>query len=133
MIAAQLQTQVSTDELLRAAQQLDGLEFDQLLNRLLTIRAQRKAQALPQQEVELLLAINRKIPVELQSRYDLLAQKRQDETLTGVEYQELLNLTDRIEELQVKRAESLSLLAQRRGSPLGHVLRDLGIQPLPYV
>lgn len=132
MIAAQLQ-QVSTDELLRAAQQLDGLEFEQLLNRLLTIRAQRKAQALPQQEVELLLAINRKIPVELQSRYDLLAQKRQDETLTGVEYQELLNLTDRIEELQVKRAESLSLLAQRRGSPLGHVLRDLGIQPLPYV
>ncbi len=133
MIAAQLQTQVSTDELLRAAQQLDGLEFDQLLNRLLTIRAQRKAQALPQQEVELLLAINRKIPVELQSRYDLLAQKRQDETLTGVEYQELLNLTDRIEELQVKRAESLSLLAQRRGSPLGQLLHDLGIQPLPYV
>lgn len=133
MASVQWQTPISTEDLLRAAQQLERLEFEQFLNHLLAIRAQRKALAMPRQEAELLLEINQRIPVDLQNRYDTLEQKRLAEMLTSEEYRELLELTDRIEEWQAKRAESLSLLAQRRGVSMGQLLRDLGIQPPPYV
>ncbi len=133
MASVQWQTPISTDDLLQAAQQLERLEFERFLNRLLAIRAQRKAPGTSYPEAELLLEINRGIPANLQNRYNALEQKRQAEMLTDEDYRELLELTDRIEEWQAKRAESLSLLAQRRGVSLGQLLCDLGIQPLPYV
>lgn len=80
-------------DLLQAAQQLERLEFERFLNRLLAIRAQRKASATSHPEAELLLEINQGIPANLQNRYNALAQKRQVETLTDEDYRELLELT----------------------------------------
>lgn len=43
------------------------------------------------------------IPPQLQERYDLLITKRRANTLTDDEYQELLEMSDRIEAIDVKR------------------------------
>jgi hypothetical protein len=80
------------------------------------------------EESTLLRAINRGIPAELSDRYAILADKRDDETLTATEYPELLEIADRIEAAGVKRLEALVKLAELRQVPLLQLMADLGIQ-----
>ena len=69
------------------------------------------------------------IPPHLQERYDLLITKRRADTLTDDEYQELLELSDRIEAIDVKRLEYLSELAKLRQTSLTALIQELQLQP----
>lgn len=119
---------MSLDELLHAVHELDETDLDQLVRQALLLQAQRRATVLPSVESELLLQINQGIPFSLHKRYRELAAKRDEETLSELEYEELLNLSDRIEHLAVQRLEALSKLAALRHISLQQVMDDLGIQ-----
>lgn len=119
---------MTLDELLKAANQLDETDLETLLNRLFLMRARRKASILPTQEASLLLQINQGIPMDLHQQYQTLAEKRDAETLTDKEYQTLLQLSDRIEQLTAHRLEALVNLATLRQVPLLQLMDDLGIQ-----
>ncbi len=80
-------------------------------------------------ESELILKINQSIPDSLQERFNELIAKRYLLTLTDAEQAELIQLTDRIEDLDVKRIEYLAQLAQLRQRSLIEVMQDLNIQP----
>lgn len=123
-----LQAQISPDELLKAADQLSLTELEQFLANLLALRARRRAPGLPQEEADLLLQINRGIPSEIRARYEKLITKREDETLTREEHEELLDLVEQVEALQVERAEHLARLARIRGVSLSALMDDLGIR-----
>jgi hypothetical protein len=82
-------------------------------------------------ESDLLIKINRGVPVDLQRRYDELIAKRRAETLMPDEYDELLRLTDEIEKLDVERLECLIELARLRKTLLTNLMKELGIQPPP--
>jgi hypothetical protein len=69
------------------------------------------------------------IPPQLQERYDILITKRRTNTLTNEEYQELLELGDRIEAIDVKRIEYLSELAKLRQTSLTSLIQELQLQP----
>lgn len=81
--------------------------------------------------VELLLAINRSLPAAKTQRYQELTARRQAETLSPMEHQELLDLTDGVERLQAERIEHIAELAYLRGKPLGVLMEELGIRPSP--
>jgi len=66
----------------------------------IALQAQRKAFSLPQVEAQLLLKINQTIPSDTQKYYEELMAKREAETLTTEEHQELLHLNEQIEQLQ---------------------------------
>jgi hypothetical protein len=119
---------MSVDELLRAVDDLSELEFEQLVDRLLWLRARRKAPILEPTETELLLEINQGIPAELHQHYQVLRDKRDDENLTKEEHTELIQISDRIEMLGVKRLEALTKLADIRQIPLLKLMDDLGIK-----
>jgi hypothetical protein len=123
---------MTLDELLKAANQLDETDLETLLNRLLLMRARRQATILPTQEASLLLQINQGIPMDLHQQYQTLAEKRDAETLTDQEYQALLQLSDRIEQLTAHRLEALVNLATLRQVPLLQLMDDLGIQAPSY-
>jgi hypothetical protein len=123
---------MSIDELLSAANQLSEPDLEILVNQVLLLRARRKAPVLPAQEAALLVQINQGVPLDLHQRYQALAEKRDAETLTEVEYQELLALSDRIEILAAQRVEALAQLAQLRQVSLLQVMEDLGIQSASY-
>jgi hypothetical protein len=72
-----------------------------------------------------------RLPREIESRYKALARKRDAESLTPVEYQELLRLTDRVERFEVQRLEALARLAQLRGLSLKALIKALGLQSPP--
>ena len=124
---------MSIDELLSAANQLSEPDLEILVNQVLLLRARRKVPVLPTAEAELLLQINQGVPPDLHQCYRALSEKRDAETLTEAEYQELLAFSDRIEILAAQRVEALAKLAQLRQVSLLQVMDDLGIESPSYV
>jgi hypothetical protein len=123
---------MSIDELVQAANQLNEMDLEQLVSRVLLLRAKRQAPVLSGAETALLLHINQGIPSDLQ-QYRALRAKRNDETLTDEEYELLLELSDRIEVLAAERAGSLVKLAELRQVPLTQLMNDLEIKAPDYV
>lgn len=133
MPVVQVETQLSTDDLLKAVGQLSRPELDELTVQIIALRARRQAPSLSQEEAELLRKVNQGLPPEVRERYDELVAKREAESLTRDEYDELLRLTDRIENLEAQRVKYLVELARLRQTSLTKLMEDLGIQPPAYV
>jgi hypothetical protein len=124
---------MSLDELIKAANQLDEPDLEQLLHQVVVLRARRKAQVLPEEEAQLFLKINQGVPAALRARYQILRQKREAETLTDTEYDTLIQLSNQIEQIGAQRLEALASLAQLRQVSLPEIMETLGIQPVTYV
>ena len=131
MTIVQVGVQVSTDELLKAVGQLSPPELEQFVFRVRALEAQRKAPSLPRAEAEL-LRINQGVPPAVQRRYDQLIAKRRAESLTPDEHEELLQLTDQIENVEARRMEHLAELARLRQTSLPALLKTLGIRTPEY-
>jgi hypothetical protein len=80
----------------------------------------------PTTENILLQKIAQTLPTAIQQRYNDLRAKLQAETLTTAEHQELLNLTDTIEQFDANRLQHLLELAQLRQISLPELLDSLG-------
>lgn len=133
MSIVKLEVQLSSDELLKAVEQLNQAELERFVSQIIILQAQRKASSLPQKEAELLLKINQGIPPDTQRHYNELITKREAENLTTNEDRELLYLTEQIEQLQTQRIEYLADLARLRGISLTALMENLGIQTQIYV
>jgi hypothetical protein len=122
--------QVDTEQLLHAALQLPRSELDQFVTRLLVLRIQHDTPRLTQGEAELLLKINEDLPPAVQQRLDELISKRQTQSLTPAEHQELIHLTEQSEKVDADRMQHLLGLAALRNVSLDEVMRQLGIHPV---
>jgi hypothetical protein len=88
----------------------------------------------PATESNLLQKIGQTLPTTIQQRYNDLRAKLQAETLTSAEHQELLNLTDTIEQFDAERLQYLLALAQLRQISLPELMDQLNISaPAVYV
>ena len=132
MPTVQVKAQLSSDDLLRAVKQLTRSELEGFVWQVIALQAQRKAAALSKKESELLIEINKGIPSDIQDRYDELITKRKAETLTSVEYDELLRLTDQIEKLDAERMEFLKELSIIRRTSLPALMEKLEIRTPAY-
>ena len=129
MATIQLNAQVSSDELLRAASQIDSSELNILADRILTLRAQRRVSNLTLAETDLLLKINIGLSDETWKRYNDLKTRLHEETISAEEHRELLSLIDNVETDNAKRLGHLVELAGLRGTTLDSLMRSLGIGP----
>src|SRR5437588_10048057 len=120
----------STTELLKAAEHLNEQELEDLLYRLLDLRARRIAPSLPEADADLLRQINESLPEKARRRYRRLIAKRRAETLSPDEHTELLTLTEQEERHNLKRVQALAALAQLRGKPVRELMRELGLKTL---
>jgi len=133
MTTISIEAQVSTDQLLRAVERLPAQELATFAAQVIALRAQREAPHLSQPETRLLLQINQGIPAPVQRQFDELVVKRQDETITPEEMQELIQITDQIEQLDAQRLAALVELANLRGTTLDALMATLGIAPSAHV
>ena len=122
-----IQADISVDVLVKAAEQLSEKELRQFTLQVLALNAKRMASSVTQEEAELLLRINDRLPEDVQRRYAELIAKRDAETLGDEEHQELLRFTKQVEAFDVARVEALSQLASRRGVTLSALMRQLEI------
>ncbi len=132
MAIVKVETELSTDRLLKAVGQLNKSELEQFVSQVINLRAQRFVHSLSQTEARLIVKINQGLSPEVQKRYDELIDKRREESLGSDEYYELLRLTDQIENLEARRMEYLSELARYRKVSLTEVMGNMGIHPPAY-
>lgn len=85
----------------------------------------------PASEAELEAQIRHPLPPDIQQRYSELREKLQAETLAAEEHQELLTLTDVVEQADADRLQRLITLAQMRQVSLPDLMTQLGLQPPP--
>ena len=119
--------QVSADDLFKAVEQLDSGELEQFLSQVFVLWAQRQRPKLSAAEKKLLQKASRGLPNDLRQKYNDLISKRQAETLTPADQNELLRLTDQVEALQAERVQAMLDLAQKRNSSLANLMEELGI------
>ena len=120
-------SQLSTEQIISAVSHLSLPELEQVFDHVLALRAERKAAHLSAAESALLTRINQGLPAALRERLACLRAKREDESITDAEYEELTRLTDRAEELHADRMAALVELAKCRGVSLAVLMDQLGI------
>ena len=86
----------------------------------------------PVTEMDLLAQINGTgLPEAFRNRYRTLAAKRQAETLTRKEQQELIGLSDQMDAQRVERLRHLVTLAEMRQTSVDALIDELGLRPEP--
>jgi len=123
-----MQSSPSVNAILTTVRQMPIAELEQLVDQVIAIRAERVAPHLTADESALLARINKGLPQEDRARMRALIEKRDDETITTEEWQELASLTDQLELLHADRLAALVELAKLRGVTLDEVMNQLGIQ-----
>lgn len=122
---------LSPDDVLRAIQRLDVRDIEQLITRLLLLKAERSAPSLSADETGLLARINEGLSESDALRYHDLMDKRESGALTPEEHWDLLRLTDAAEAIQARRIHDLVELARLRCTSLSALMEELGLQPAP--
>jgi hypothetical protein len=124
---------LSAAEMLDNASRLDSQALDQFVQKLIALRARRRLNGPGAHESALLEKINRGLPTEQLQRFLQLQERREAETLTESEHQELMTLIADIERLDAERVHYLGELAQLRKIPVRQLMRELGLFPAnPY-
>ena len=118
--------QLTVDHLLDGVQQLSAAELWEFTERLAEWQRQREVP----EEVPLLASIreNSRLPEKEQQRYQELWRKCENETLSEAELAEYHKLLSKLETRNVKRIESLIILAEMRGKTLEQVMAELGLK-----
>ena len=70
---------------------------------------------------------NSQLPEKENRRYWQLWRKREDETLSDSEMPEYEKLIGRLEAMNIKRLEALTILVQRWGKPVKEIMAELGL------
>jgi hypothetical protein len=123
-----MQSSPSVKAILTTLRQMPIAELEELVDQVIAIRAERVAPHLTADESALMTRINKGLPAEDRARMRALIERRDDETITTEEWQELTALTDRLELLHADRLAALAELAKLKGVTLDEVMRQLGIQ-----
>ncbi len=114
---------------LRQRAEAEGYHLDDYIVKMLESQVQSEAASKnKERELELLQKINLGLPAELWERYAVLKEKRQEENLLPEEQEELIAISDQIEEANARRMPYLIELAQLRQVPLETIFRQLGLQ-----
>jgi hypothetical protein len=129
MPTIQVKAQISAQELIEAANQLDGRELEIVADRLLMMRAERRAPHLSHEESDLLIQINTPLPEEIWQQYTSLYAKLEPDTITEEEHKELLRLIHAVEMDNAQRIGHLIKMAEMRGTTLPKLMQSLGIGP----
>lgn len=129
MPTIQLRADLDSDDLIRAAEQLDTRELDELVRRMLLLRAGRFAPALSEQETAIVKRVNQAFAPEVMKRYQELIARREERTISSEELAELVRLSDSAEQLAADRATALVELSQIRRVSIDDLVNELGIRP----
>jgi len=119
----------TTENLLKAVVNLPKNEFERLI-----ANAKKLRRTLPEnqanKEIRLIKKVNESVLSDAERmRFDELVEKRRDEIISKNELGELLALTEKSEELNVRRLKYLVEIANIRNKSLREVMKELEISP----
>jgi hypothetical protein len=127
MPSIQITSKVSFEDLFNGVKSLKNQDFEQFVEKIIQLKAQRQAEFIPTAEADLLAKINRSLSVEVLERYQVLQTKRSEEVLTEREFQELSDIVEQKELLNAGRLKYLGELAIIRKKSLREVMQELDL------
>jgi deferrochelatase/peroxidase EfeB len=110
-----------------------GVEPDRYILNALQESLQPRLPTTQPTEADLLQQINIGFSAQTWEEYHALIAKRHAETLTPEEHEQLIQMSDRLEQLNVTRIQALIQLATFRNQPLTDLMQTLGINPHPDI
>ncbi len=116
-------------ELIKGVEQLSSSEFEVFYHKLQTLRLQKMPDAIGEKENKLLKKINTPFTKKKKLRFNLLIAKRDAESLTKDEYEELLVLTEAFEKHELRRLKLLAKLADLKKTSLPEVINLYKLHP----
>ena len=87
---------------------------------------------LPKEEADLLKQINSGLSSEWWALYERLKEKRVAETLSEQEHDQLIQMSDQLEQANARRIGVLVKLAQRRGTTVDRLMQEFGLTPAAH-
>lgn len=119
-------TKITDESLLKAVVNLPKNEFERLI-----ANAKKLRRTLPEnKEIRLIKKVNESILSDAERiRFIELIEKRRNENISETELGELIALTEKSEELNVKRLKCLTEIADIRNKSLREVMKELEIFP----
>jgi hypothetical protein len=127
MPSIQITSKVSFEDLFNGVKSLKNQDFEQFVEKIMQLKAQRQAEFIPTAEADLLAKINRSLSVEVLERYQVLQTKRSEEVLIETEFQELSDIVEQKELLNAERLKYLGELAIIRKKSLREVMQELDL------
>ncbi len=128
MPTLQIKAQMTTQQLLKAVEQMPREELDRFVEQIVMLRANQRARKLSRIESELMEKINRGLAEQDQQQLDDLMTRLEARDLTNDENAEYLRLAKLAEALNVERMSALAELARLRRSTIRDVMDELGIK-----
>lgn len=123
---------IDLDDILAGVARLDINELEKFTDRVMDLRASRRARRLSKEEFDLLQKINQGIPIKIRRRYEELNEKLHDEMISEDERQEFLELVEKIKLSDAERLHSLIELAEIRRMTVDALMEQLGIRQPAY-
>lgn len=119
------QVDLGLDDILNGISELDTKDLEKFVQKIGHLIARRKVAYLPERESQLLMKINKAIPVTLQKRYEDLLIKNSEETIMPIEHEELLKVIEKVELRNAERLENLIELSRIRNVSLDILMKEL--------
>jgi len=121
--------EITTENLLKAVVNLPKNEFERLI-----ANAKKLRRTLPEnqanKEIRLIKKVNEAVLSDVERmRFNELIKKRRNENISENELDELITLTEKGEELNVRRLKYLVKIANIRNKGLREVMKELEISP----
>jgi len=128
MSKIQVQTIIDTDSLVVGAASLQLSELEKLVRELDAVIVRKRSLDQELRQRELIRLINQSVlEVEQRSRYLMLVEKLEDETISQDEHQEFIALTEKDEQLRNDRLKYLIELAQLSNVSLPQLMEQMGL------
>ena len=132
MTVLQLETQVSSEQLLRALESMPLSELRRFAAQVDAMLKNRQAPRISQVESELLIEINRGLAPDMRSRLDELLADQETDSLTDSEYDELLYLTNQLEIYDARRIQLIGELARLRSRSVDAIITEFQLSPAAH-
>jgi hypothetical protein len=124
--------EIDLEDILQGIAQLEIAELEKFTDRVMDLRASRRAPRLSKEEADLLRKINQGLSTEAWQRYENLNQKLHEETISPEDHQEFLKLVDQIEMADAERLFHLIELSRIRRVSVDALMEQLGIRRSNY-
>lgn len=124
--------EIDLEDILQGIARLEIGELEKFTDRVMDLRASRRAPRLSKEEADLLRKINQGLSAEAWQRYENLNQKVHAETISPEEHQEFLQLVDQVEMTDAERLFHLIELSRIRGVSVDALMDQLGLRRSVY-
>jgi hypothetical protein len=106
---------------------LTARELEKVIERAAVLRLQKRKLVLPTRESDLLGTINRGLSAEKGAGLEQLQKKLRQETISRREQEQLIRLSEQLEQLATERLQSLIEIAAIRKTSVAKLMNQMGL------